>query len=153
MSTDSEKMYLSWEDVKGDAQKIATAVVESGKQIDWIIGVTVGGLIPLAFIAKALKTQHVTTISARSYTVDDTPAALQVLVLPQVSLTGKHVLLVDEIADSGATLVELKALLMSAYAPASVTTATVCVNTLRCKHQPDIAARPVTQWVVFPWGS
>lgn len=146
-----QKLPLSWGDVHDDIERLRAQCAEQGVSYDWIIGITVGGLVPLALLAKALQTRHVTTISAHSYDEHDVRGRVCIDVLPALSLTGKKVLLVDEIADSGKTLHEIKTLLERNHAPATVHTATLCLRVDRCQHTPDIYAREVHTWVTFPW--
>ncbi len=146
-----EKLPLSWSDVTYDIEHLKHQCIERGISYDWIIGITVGGLIPLAFLAKALRTQHVTTISAHSYDAHDVRGAVSIEVLPAILLSGKKVLLVDEIADTGKTLRAIKETLERDHAPALVHTATLCLREDRCEHTPDMYARKVRTWVTFPW--
>jgi hypoxanthine phosphoribosyltransferase len=150
---ETEKLSLSWSDVSSDIEQLRAQCTEREISYDWVIGITVGGLIPLALLAKALQTRHVTTISAHSYDALDVRGAVSIDVLPAISLTGKKVLLVDEIADSGKTLHEIKKMLVQNHTPALVDTATLCLREDRCQHIPDMYARKVRTWVTFPWDS
>lgn len=147
----NEKLTLSWDDVRTDVEHLRSKCAEQHLPYDWVIGITVGGLIPLALIAKALHTRNVTTISAQSYGSNDTRGTLQINVLPQLDLHGKRILLIDEIADSGITLNNIRTHLKESQHPEVVHTAALCVREDRCKHMPDMFSRAVSQWVVFPW--
>lgn len=147
----TEKLLLSWDDIHADIEHLRHKCSSENLGYDWVIGITVGGLIPLALIAKALETRNVTTISAHSYDNTNTRGALKIEVLPQIELEGKRILLIDEIADSGVTLHTIREHLQNTQHPEVVHTATLCMREDRCKFPPDMYARVVHQWVVFPW--
>ncbi|MFM2414451.1 MAG: hypothetical protein RI911_144 [Candidatus Parcubacteria bacterium] len=145
------KLVLSWGDVAHDVALLRDKITSSCVTYDWVIGIAVGGLIPLALIAKELQTKKVTTVSASSYNEASERGELTIHAMPHSNLHNAHILLVDEIADSGETLQSIKRTLMEECGAASVTTATLCVRTDHCAANPDFFAREVTQWVMFPW--
>jgi uncharacterized protein len=146
-----KKLHLTWSTVHADAKKIVRKVQKSTFKPDWIIGITTGGLFPLAYVAKGLKTRSVSTITASSYNEKNQRGSLSIHALPHIELKGKHILLIDEIADSGETLRIIKETLIKKQRAASVITAVLCMRSDHCTTKPDIYARAVTQWVVFPW--
>jgi len=141
---------LSWREVHALSKTLARKVRRSAFAPNCLIGITVGGLVPLALVADALKTKDVVTISARSYQ-KKRQGKLHVTALPKIDLRGKRVLLVDEIADRGTTLKYLAALIKNKYKAKEVRTATLVVNTKNCTFMPDFFVLETRIWIVFPW--
>lgn len=144
------KHNLSWEDVSVLAQKLGVEIKKSGLKPDLLIGITVGGLIPLALIAKELDIQDVVTASARSYN-GDTRGELKVTYIPSIDLSGKSVLLIDEIAETGSTLRRISEEIAARCAPKSLRTATLALNPELCELRPDFCVMEDVRWLVFPW--
>jgi hypoxanthine phosphoribosyltransferase len=148
-----QKLHITWKTLNDDVLKLAQMLRENNVSPDWIFGITTGGLIPLALLAKQLKTRNVTTVTASSYDENNVRGAVHIKALPDISLAEKNVLLVDEIADSGETLRAIKNELLRLHPRTTITTAVLCVRTDHCTYLPDFSARNVTEWVVFPWDS
>ncbi len=145
-----EKKHLSWEQFDELVQKLAGAIGASGFEPDVLLGITRGGLVPLAILGEQMGKKNVATISARSYDGVE-QGELRVTALPDIDLRGKKVLLVDEITDTGETFRRIAQLVRERYEPAELKTAVVVVNTAHCSHMPDYSVMQTQEWVVFPW--
>ena len=132
--------------------ELAGKIKASGFKPDYIVGITTGGLIPLYFLAKKLDDMdNILTVSATSYD-KDRKKDLKILYLPKVDLSGKKILLVDEIAETGDTLKAMSDIMVNQYKVSELKTATLGVNTDKCKCYPDFyVAEEKGEWVVFPW--
>ncbi len=138
---------LTWEQVEDTANKLADEVEESKFQPDYLVGVTTGGLFPLAFLAKRLKQTEILTITAKK----NKEEIVAVKNIPKVDFRGKTVLLVDEIAESGKTLHEVAKILRENGAE-KVKTATLAANEDVCEYWPDYYVLiEKGDWTVFPW--
>lgn len=145
-------VYLSWEEVENMADDLAKRVKTSGFKPDFLIGITTGGLIPLGLLAKRLEFGGILTVSAESYDGDHSQKELRVTYLPETDLTGKKVLLVDEIADTGATLRKLREVFVDRYGVGKLKTATLAVNGAKSAIVPDFFAMSGKgEWIHFPW--
>lgn len=129
---------------------LARKIRRAGWKPQYLIGITVSGLYPLALIAEEFKTKDVAVVSARSYS-KRRQGKLKITALPQVNLRGKRVLLVDEITDRGTTLRRVSEILRKNYKVKEVKTATLVVNKSHCEFWPDFYVKTVDTWVVFPW--
>lgn len=143
---------LSWEEVNKITDELATKIKESGFKPDYIVGITTGGLIPLYFLAKKLDDiDNILTVTATSYD-KDRKKDLRILYLPEIDLSGKKILLVDEIAETGDTLKALSEIFSTKYKVGELKTVVLGVNTDKCRFYPDFyIVEEKGQWVVFPW--
>ena len=144
------KKRISWKRFHLLVKQLAAIVKEAGFVPDVIIGITRGGLVPLAIMGEIVGTKNVATISARSYD-GVKKSELSVTALPEIDMKGKRVLLVDEITDSGETFKKIAELIRKRYEPKEVKTAVVVVNKAHCNHWPDFFVQETEVWVVFPW--
>lgn len=146
------EIHISWRRVEKLAAQLARKIKASGFKPDYVVGIAMGGLIPLALVAENLKVQNVATISARSYDEKTNKRGKLVIShVPRLQARGKKILLVDEIADTGATFVAVSKILKSKCGAKHIKTAAIVVNTTRCRFLPDFSVLEVDRWVVFPW--
>jgi hypoxanthine phosphoribosyltransferase len=112
-----------------------------------IIGLTRAGVIPAAVVSSILGADFFTMRISRKGddTIRDRPAIFSEV--PR-EVTGKRVLIVDEITTSGDTLRLALAAVRDAR-PAEVRTATSFAR--NSGYQPDYAALTMDAFVVFPW--
>ena len=119
---------------------------------DHLVGVALGGLVPLTLISRELGVANVSVIRARSYDADSHQRKELIIdELPEIDLSGKQVLLIDEIADSGETLKKVSELLRERSHAEVIKTATLVVHATRCSACPDFSVMKTDEWVVFPW--
>jgi len=141
---------LSWDDIEKITDELASKIKASGFVPDYIIGITTGGLIPLYFLAKRLDCLNMLTISVNSY-VKDKKGDLKILYLPEIDLSNKNILLVDEIAGTGGTLKEISNILIDKYKVGELKTITLVVLK-DSQFYPDFyVLEEGSGWVVFPW--
>ncbi len=115
-----------------------------------IIGISRGGLIPARILTDLLETAEFNHIQIEFYTdlnQTQTEPTLKQTITTQI--TGKTVLLVDDIADTGKSL-KLAKLLLQQLSPREIKIATL----FQKPHSittPDFYEKQTTSWVVFPW--
>jgi len=142
---------LSWDDVDSTAEKLANQIKESKFDPDCIIGVTTGGLFPLALLAIRIKGKSIFTITAKKEKQGETDS-VTIANLPNFDLKGKSVLLVDEIAQSGSTLKTIADVIKKECGVGILKTATLAANTDVCENWPDYYVLVEEgDWIVFPW--
>ena len=117
------KIYLTWNDVEDAVTSLAYQIKTSGKSIEAIAGLPRGGLIPAVLLSHKLD-------------------------LPYVDIMGdceeyEHILIVDDICDSGVTLKQYHQLFPTA--------------TIHYKQtaivEPNFFYSLVSEsvWIVYPW--
>lgn len=141
---------LSWKDIDDITEELLKKIKASEFKPDYLVGITVGGLIPLGMLAKALDMNTVVTVSANSYEGQER-RNLNITYLPSIDLTGKKVLLIDEIVESGETLRQISQILLDQYKASELKTAVFVINKDKCKFLPDFHIVETTEWIFFPW--
>lgn len=150
----SEKMEdiikFSWQQIDELAEKLVNTIRASRFKPDYLVGITVGGLVPLVLLAKGLDINNVITVSANSYD-GNKRKALNITYLPKIDLSNKKILLVDEIVGTGETLKQISRILVDDYRVGMLKTAVMVVSKEECTFQPDFSVLEVNKWIVFPW--
>ena len=141
---------LSWEEIDKITVELVNKIKTSGFKPDYLVGITVGGLIPLGLLAKSMDINTVVTVSANSYE-GQKRGNLNITYLPSINLTGKKVLLIDEIVESGETLKQISEILINKYKVGELKTSVFVINKDKCKFLPDFHVVETTEWVLFPW--
>src|SRR3989344_2058100 len=118
---------LTWEDIEKMTDELALKIKDSGFNPAYIIGLTTGGLIPLYFMVRKLENNHkFLTIAVNSYKKDE-KGELVISYLPQIDLSDKKILLVDEIVGTGDSLKEVSKILIDKYKIGELKTMTLVV--------------------------
>ncbi len=141
---------VSWEQLHRDARALAWRLSDAGP-FSAVIGVTRGGLVPAAIVARELGIRVVETVCVASY---DYGTQGEISVLKEINTQtpgidgddGEGVLIVDDLADTGKTGRAVRAMLPKAHF------ATVYVKP---EGQPlvDTFVTEVSQdtWIYLPW--
>ena len=146
------EVHISWAQLEKLAAQLSRMITESGFKPDYVVGIAMGGLIPLALVAENLKVKNVATMSACSYDGKNRKRGKLVIShVPRFQARGKKILLIDEIADTGDTFRDVSKVLKEKCGATHIKTAAIVVNTIRCRILPDFSAMNVDRWVVFPW--
>ncbi|MDQ0707552.1 MULTISPECIES: phosphoribosyltransferase [Arthrobacter] len=148
-----EREVLTW-DTFGDASReLAQTVVDSGFQPDVVVAIARGGLLLAGSIAYALGAKACGALNVEFYTGIGTVLPEPVVLPPMLdegALSGKKVLLVDDVSDSGRTLAKVVDLIGDWGAEVK----TVCLYTKpRTILAPDFEWRRTDKWITFPWSS
>lgn len=156
--------HVSWDDIEKSCLSMYARMQQSHYKPDVIIGVLKGGGIPASlFVDYFGVSMELASLTAKSYV--GTNKVKKVELFPNFDikdLKGKHVLVVDDIWDTGETMESILYEFGSEY---SVTTATLFYRTKMIEagsfnssphidrsHTPDYYDKTVTnEWVVFPW--
>jgi hypoxanthine phosphoribosyltransferase len=115
-----------------------------------VVAVARGGLVPGRILADLLETPQLATLQVEFYfDVDETrsePTLRQPLTL---TATGKKILIVDDVADTGQSL-QLVIRYLKEQGAAEVKTATLYYKP-KSTHKPDYFEKETNNWVIFPW--
>lgn len=146
-----EKIFpVSWDQFHRDSRALAWRLHEAGP-FEAIVAITRGGLVPAAVVARELNVRLIETVCVASYQNYKNEGELKVLkdIAPEVKAlrgTGKRVLIVDDLVDTGKTARIVRDLLPDAHF------ATVYAKPMG-RPLVDTFITEVSQdtWIYFPW--
>jgi uncharacterized protein len=142
----------SWESIFSKSVELAEKVRAGNKisTFDLIVGVSRGGLVVTRLMSDLLAIDNVHIVRSEYYSDmgkrRSKPVITQKL---QTSILKKKVLLVDDVADSGESLIVIKKYLLSKH-PGLLSLATLYMKPWT-KIVPDFWAAKTDAWIVFPW--
>ncbi len=140
---------LNWPDIVKLVEKLSGQL--AGYSPDIVVAIGEGGWIPARLLKNHLPSDY---YSVRCKNYDDDNNMLEEPVITQglsdACIRGKKVLIIDEVADSGATLAHVTSYI-SSFAPADLRTA-VLHRKKQSSFDPDYVAEPAGDaWIVYPW--
>ncbi len=141
---------LSWKKIEAMCEELAKKVKESGFEPEILIGISRGGWIPTRILSDMLGVYRVASIGVVFYT--GTAKTMEKPKLTQdlnVDIREKRVLLVDDVADSGESLLLAKRKILE-LGPSELRIATLHYKP-KSKIKPDFFAEESSNWLVYPW--
>lgn len=145
-----EYLRLSWEDIQKQCESLARKIKEQNVAFDLIISIGRGGWVPARLLSDLLNNDDLYTIRIKFYDEIAKTKQKPMVVHPiQVDVAGKKVLLVDDIADSGGSLLAAVNHLIENGAN-SVYVVTL-VKKPSSKLTPTLFELETPAWVIFPW--
>lgn len=145
----TKQIDISWEEFEEACARVVRKIEENATPWEGVLAVTRGGLVPAAFIARALNIDVIETISVKSYGLENKRKSLIIHKYPSshvLRTVGFRWLIVDDIADTGATLDLLSTMMINASAAAVFVKPTG--KAYAHYHGVEI---PQDVWVKFPW--
>jgi hypoxanthine phosphoribosyltransferase len=143
-------LRLSWEEIEGACKRISEEIIAKGFAGYILVGVSRGGLVPLRLISDYISAQVVSTIGVRFYEdIGRTSDEPEVFFPVQGDVRGKNILLIDDISDTGKSLIAAMDHLRVQGAK-EIVVATICKKP-HTSLDPDIYETETSAWVIFPW--
>ena len=150
MEAEEEFEVPTWNQIYAMLVRQAGKIRCSGFKPDVIVGVTRGGLVPARVLSDLLGACELATVRVEFYVgVAETRSEPVLKQGVSEDVTGKKALLVDDVADSGKSLLFAKEHLQH-QGVAEVRVATVYRKPLSALT-PDFYEKETRLWVVFPW--
>ncbi len=133
---------VSWQELHRDAKALAWRLTEMD-EIEGVVAITRGGLVPAAIVARELDIRLIDTICVASY---EHQAQGEVTILKAPEGDGTGMLIVDDLVDTGATAKVVRQMLPKAHF------ATVYAKPSG-RPLVDTFVTAVSQdtWIHFPW--
>ena len=141
----------SWDEILAKSIKLAEKIRRVEKeQFDGIVGISRGGLALTRIMSDLLDTQNVMITRCEYYTdIGEKKKKPVITQKIQGNISGKKVLVVDDVADSGESLIVIKQYLESKH-PSDLKISTIFVKPW-CKMLPDYFVSRTDAWIIFPW--
>lgn len=143
-------LHLSWRDIEDLVERLADSISASYKP-DVVVGILRGGATVAHLLSDFLNIRTIYPIGCNSYV--DVAKRFGVKVYSPLALsdlTGKRVLLVDDVADEGLTLEAVVEQEIASKSPLEVKVATLHMKPW-CKFKPDYYVQVTDAWIIYPW--
>ena len=146
-----EREVMSWDDLGTGARDLAHAVADDGYRPDIVLAIARGGLLVGGAVAYALGVKNTFAMNVEFYTGVDQRLDMPMILPPVPALVDfeeTQVLVVDDVADTGATLE-----LVKEFCAGKVGEVRCAVlyekpqSTVRCEY----VWRHTDRWIDFPW--
>jgi len=150
----SIKCYvLSWNAANRLGRALARKVVKSGYDPDIILGIARGGLIPARMVCDFLLKNDLISVTTQHWGIATNLGNARIkFSLPQeADISGKRVLVVDDVADTGDSISIIMDYLKE-HSPIDIRTAVLHFKT--CSTiKPDYWGEKIEDWnwVIYPW--
>jgi hypoxanthine phosphoribosyltransferase len=148
-----EQLRMSWDELGVGSKSLAEQVVADGFRPDFILGISRGGLLVAGALAYALGIKNTFTMSVEFYTGIDERLELPMILPPipdLVDLQEERVLIADDVADTGQTLVLVKEFLQGKVADVKIA---VLYEKPRSIVRSEYVWARTDKWIVFPWSA
>ena len=150
---DSFDCYMvSWDEAYRLGKIVARKIKESGYEPDLVIGVARGGLVPARIVCDVLLKKDLTCVKVEHWGIASTLGNAKIKYPLSVDVTGKKILVVDDVADTGDTYAVLVESLKEKN-PLEIKTAVLQYKT-SSTFVPDYwgEMQEDWKWIIYPWG-
>jgi hypoxanthine phosphoribosyltransferase len=148
-----EREILTWDRYGSAARELATLVADDGYRPDIILAIARGGLFVAGSLGYALSVKNLYVMNVEYYTGIDARLDVPVTLPPyldRVDLRDAHVLIADDVADTGATLDYVRDFCLDEVA--EVRTAVLYEkpsSIVSCEY----VWKRTDRWINFPWST
>lgn len=137
----------SFNEFGADCVKLASLL--QNEQIDAVLGIARGGMSLAQFLSHLLGIRACFTISSISYEQSIKTSAPNIFNIPELE-NYKKVLVVDDIVDSGESLLKVLETLKHRYESVEFKSAALFYKSTAC-IKPDYYTNLASEWICFPW--
>src|SRR6266540_3071809 len=151
VSTSNSKYEApGWDEIYEMLLSLAREVKSSGYAPDVIVGVSRGGWPPARIMSDLLENSHIANMKVEFYQDIGVRSKKPRITQPVTSeVTGKRVLVVDDVADSGYSL-KVVANHLRRKGAQELKVCTIYLKPQSIFH-PDFYAKTTRKWIIFPW--
>lgn len=140
--------FYSYEEFNKDARFLAQEVRDKFNP-DVLLAIARGGMTLGHFMAELLDTRELYTLNSIHYVETEKLETLSIFNIPDLSKK-KKVLLIDDIIDSGDTMLEIKKVISKKYPHVELKVATIFYKST-ASMSPDFAVKHADDWIEFFW--
>jgi hypoxanthine phosphoribosyltransferase len=145
---------VSWQEIVEWSRGLARKIKEAGYKPTVIIAVARGGYVPARLLCDFLGVENLLSIQSQHWTEAAKAAERAILKFPyKVDLRGHRALLVDDIIDTGETVMLAKDYILKEWHPDELKVAALQWISSVAKFKPDFYYIEVKEWAWFqyPW--
>ena len=145
---------VTWDEIVSWSRKLAKKIKESGYKPSIVIAVARGGYIPARLLCDFLGIENLVSIQSQHWTEAAKMAEKAIIKFEyKLDLKGMKALLVDDIVDTGESLLLAKKFIESEWKPSELRIAALQWISPVAKFKPDYYVIEVKEWTWFqyPW--
>ncbi|MCC6021582.1 MAG: phosphoribosyltransferase [Desulfurococcaceae archaeon] len=145
---------VSWEEIVEWSRGLARIIKNSGFKPDVIVAIARGGYVPARLLCDFLGVENLLSLQSQHWTEAAKVAEKALIKFKYVvDLSGMKVLIVDDIVDTGESLILARDFIKNEWRPEEVKIATLQWISPVAKLKPDYYLIEVKEWVWFqyPW--
>lgn len=145
---------VTWDEIVEWSMGLAGVIKKSGFRPDVVVAVSRGGYVPARLICDFLLVDNLISIQSQHWTEAAKVAERAIIKFPyKIDLGGQRVLLVDDIVDTGDTLILARDFIVSEWKPKDLRIAALQWISPVAKIRPDFYYIEVREWIWFqyPW--
>ena len=149
---DTFKCYLvSWNEAYRLTKILAFKIKKSGFKPDLVIGIARGGLVPARVVCDFLLQKDLAAIKVEHWGIAATHGKAEIKFPLPIDISGKKVLIVDDVADTGDTY-SVTMDYVNGKNPSEIKSAVLHYKT-RSTFVPDYWAEKQDEWkwIIYPW--
>lgn len=145
---------VSWEIFYDMTRQLAYLVQEDNYRPDIIIAIARGGYTPARILSDYLGVMDMTSFKVKHYTSLDRQAVARIEHPLAADVSGRKILLVDDVSDSGDTFDVAIDHINTSANPTEIRTA-VLHHKIVSKYKPTYYTREVREWhwITYPWAA
>jgi len=143
-----------WDEIVSWSRKLARKIKESGYKPDIVIAVARGGYVPARLLCDFLGIENLVSIQSQHWTEAAKMAEKAIIKFEyKLNLKGMKALLVDDIVDTGESLLLAKKFIEKEWKPDELKIAALQWISPVAKFKPDYYVVEVKEWTWFqyPW--
>ncbi len=145
---------VTWDEIVEWTRQLAKIIKESGYKPDVVIAIARGGYVPARLICDFLGIENLLSIQSQHWTEAAKKAEKAIIKFQyKVNLEGMKALIVDDIVDTGESVILAKKYIEENWKPKELRVAAMQWISSVAKIKPDYYAIEVKEWVWFqyPW--
>lgn len=139
--------FYSYDEFKTDVNMLAKEIKKYDPDV--ILAIARGGMTLGHFLAEALEMRDLYAINSIHYEETRKLDTINIFNIPDLSKK-QRIVLVDDIIDSGETMIEIKRVLAAKFPHIEMKVASVFYKE-KALLRPDFSAREATEWIEFFW--